>query len=235
MPRRQRGRPPRRQLLARLQRFHYQRVRTLLTERRPPKHRQLRPPSSEELKILTEALRQQDARGRALDLRASKRSYSQIARDPILIRILGRVVSRVRIKQILTAPPAMKGWIEDVGEAKRRWCIHLQTDKDELDREFWNDVVFPLLLVRSGFDEPDWALRHGALEEDEARLAADIESAYRWKLRLRDGILCHLFFKIVPPPAISESSKPVVELARKFSLSARRVCRILLDARMRTR
>jgi hypothetical protein len=153
----------------------------------------------------------------------------------MMIRYLGREVSPVRIKQILTAPPAMKGWIEDVREAKRRWCVHLQTNKDERDRAFWNDEVFPLLLMRSGFDEPRWVLRHTPLEEAETRLAADIGSAYRWKLRLRDKILCHLFFKIVPPPAISESSTPVLELAKKFSLSPRRVCRILLDARMRIR
>lgn len=224
---RRRGRPPRRELLARLQRFENQQLRALLTGSLPPKRRRLRAPTERERKILSEVVRQAAARSRALDLRARGRSYSAIARDPLIVRHLGRVVSRARIRQILTAAPTTERWLEDVKEAERRWCIHLQTDKDQRDADFWTTVAFPLLLVRSGLYEPGWVLRHTPVEDDEARLAAEIGSAHRWRLILRDEILCHLFFKIVPRPTISESGKSVTELARKFALSPRTVCRIL--------
>lgn len=229
MIRRLRGRPSNREVLRRAQALSRQMIWAAITKPIRRKHPRRPELTGKEREALGRILRQQDVCRRIRELKERGLTYRQIAHDPYIVRQLGHIVTRARICQILKqTPPSSERWSSDTHSALRQWCSHLQTNKDPQDYRFWNELVFPKLLARSLMNEPRWSSERVRLDDaEEAALPASGNSR-DWRRDLRDSIIAHLFFKTsISRQLISESAGEVNDLAQKFKLSPRTICRIL--------
>jgi hypothetical protein len=250
---RHRGRPTTREQVRRVRRYNTQVTRAMLTGRQPRKRARVKPPTGTELAAAERERRREGARRSARYMRACGMTLDQIARSDLMERWLGKKVSPVRIKQLLSSgPTSPRAWEEDTERAMREWTRHLDSTNDPEDRRFWDEIVFPRLWARPGLNEPSWAterltyvIRGGKVVERGKTPIPDSELALLppsgrirdWRLDIRNRIICHLFFKDATQP-VSESGKVVKRLAGNFRVGPQTICRILLayqKSRRRTR
>jgi hypothetical protein len=201
---------------------------------------------------------QQTARIRAAqDLRARGRTLRQIAeselmRSPFKFRVTHgvealhprrRLVTPQGVAYLLRQTPRLDRWQRDLDQVAV-WCRGLESDEFN---EFWQDVVFPLLLThpdlvrgRSAQEEtftawtvtdgrrvktrskPWWWARHADLEDIEKRARAWADPR-EWRRAVRATLVRHLWERRSGPPMWRRLS----EVADRVGLSARQVRRIL--------
>lgn len=226
------GRPRDEQVARRASRVWAQAVRVRLTGKFPRRDRRQPPLSEAERRALGRLRVRDEVRKRVLDLREiGVSSYREMARDPQIVRILGKVVSGPWLSQIVLAPRDDGAWDEDTARAIREYTRHLRTEDDPRDMKFWTTEICPRLFARAAMDEPEWVVKRVPLlaEEQTVLPATGSRSRRRWELDLRNLIIGHLWFKEWPrSPPISESRSDLRELAQKFKLSPRTLCRILI-------
>ena len=96
----------------------------------------------------------------ARSLRSLGLLLTEIARTDIMVRFLGTIVSEARISQLLHRQAREPGWARDTRFVSDHWC------RPPMAREFYHNVVFPLLLVRSEMDDPVSKRRYGVGRRD---------------------------------------------------------------------
>lgn len=230
------GRPANREIVSRVQRLHNEQLRRQLTQRESRSGRRKPPLSKNERSAISRLARQKNARWRALYLKAQGHWLRKIANDPLMVRALGHAVSGRRVQQLIrSSPPSPSDrWIEDVEEVMRTWCVHLRTG-DTTDRNFWIEVIAPRLFARGVMGEPEWVNRQRPLDDSEASAMPESGSVREWRRDIRDRFVRHLFATRSPSAPVIESGNEVKNLARKFGVSPRTVCRILRDSAARPR